>query len=1117
MQLPGDSHDMASAGREALRHEVGDQSAALDAIRSGGLDAVMKPGPESDELLLLANAERPYRLLVEEMGEGAVTISERGLVLYTNQRFADLVRRDRTSLAGQDITDLLQAEDATVMDTLLATAPGVTIHDEMALVQPDGSITPVLVAVTGLDLGGGIIVRCLIVADLTSRAEAVERYRLLAENASDVVFMAGPDRRVVWMAPSVTAVLGWDPGELVGTNIADLLRPEYRAANEPDRLGFYSGHGVDPEGGYLFEMRTSAGDYRWLSGHGRALTAPDGTSRGAVTGLRDVTDVIVARQAAQAGQAILRATVDSLLDPHVRFEAVRDETGQIVDFMVADANPAACAYDGIAYQDLVGTRMLDHYPGVVGAGLLQQYVQVVETGEPLMLDDVTYTVETIGGQERHLDISAARVGDGLSYTWRDVTDRHEAARQLAESEERLRVTIESAIVGMCLASEYGRFILVNPALCQMLGREREALLGMRWQDVTHPDDMAVDEGLTNDLLAGSVASYQMRKRYLKRDGSIVWGDLSVSCVRNDDGLVRYLVGQIVDVSGHVQAAQALEQATAEFEAAFEYAQGGMALVGRDRRILKANEALSEISGYRVDELTGMRLDDLTDRRDAAVETAQFAEMMAGPDDEYRCELRLVTADGRRRWVSYGVARIGEAKPGNHAVVHVEDITDRKGYEARLLHLAGHDPLTGLANRRRFREDLERYLELATQAKVGGALILLDLDNFKDINDTLGHPTGDALLRAIADVFRRKFRRGDLIARVGGDEFAVLLWALDLTESTAFTQQVIEAVRDVEIDSDGQSVRATVSAGLVMLDTVDGATADDLIANADLAMYEAKERGRDQMVAYDSAGLAAERSRARFHWTDQLRRALDEDRFTMLAQPILTLASGQITGCELLLRMRQDGQLVQPEEFIGIAERQGLVVAIDTRVVQLSTDLAARYRQRAGFRWEINLSAASLSDPDLPAFIASELASKKLAPESFVFEITETAAITNFTKAIAFANRVSDIGCGFALDDFGAGYGSFYYLKHLPCDYLKIDGEFIRDLRTNRTNRVIVQALVSASRALGKQTIAEYVADKPTLDLLRQYGVDHAQGVYVGLPTPPSTGFLTRESRADPAV
>jgi EAL domain-containing protein (putative c-di-GMP-specific phosphodiesterase class I) len=288
----------------------------------------------------------------------------------------------------------------------------------------------------------------------------------------------------------------------------------------------------------------------------------------------------------------------------------------------------------------------------------------------------------------------------------------------------------------------------------------------------------------------------------------------------------------------------------------------------------------------------------------------------------------------------------------------------------------------------------------------------------------------------------------------------------------------------------------------MLDQSAGSTADEVLANADLAMYAVKEGGGDGLLIYDASGPAAALSRAKFIWIDRVRQALEEDRFTLLAQPILDLAHDEVRGCELLLRMQDGDGLVEPEQFLGIAERHGLASAVDAHVVRNAIALAARLDRGPDFRWEINVSGASLDDRALVAVIETQLELHDVPPASLVFEITETAAIKNMSQAQAFATRVTDLGCGFALDDFGAGYGGFYYLKYLPLDYLKIDGEFIRELLTNRTNRVIVQAMVAVARPLGKQTIAEYVLDEDTLDLLRELHVDHAQGYHIGTPADP---------------
>ena len=380
--------------------------------------------------------------------------------------------------------------------------------------------------------------------------------------------------------------------------------------------------------------------------------------------------------------------------------------------------------------------------------------------------------------------------------------------------------------------------------------------------------------------------------------------------------------------------------------------------------------------------------------------------------------------------------------------------------------------------------------------------MLDLDNFKYVNDTLGHSVGDALIRAVASTLRHRLRDSDLIARLGGDEFAVLLPTADAADAQRVAEAVLHAVRENGVVvREGRRARTTVSVGVMPL--ADGAarSAEDVVAAADLAMYAAKELGRNRAEVFDAAGSHAARMEARFRWVERVRQALDYDQFTLVAQPILDLATGEVTQHELLLRLREGEQLLAPGLFLYIAERHGLARPIDRWVIHAAIALAASTASQDSGRLELNVSADSLSDPELPGFIADELREHRVDPSRLVFEVTETAAIENMDVARQFVDEISDLGCAFALDDFGAGFGSFYYLKYLKFDYLKIDGEFIRQLPANPADQLIVTAIVTAARGLGKRTIAEYVGDPQTVSLLRGLGVDYAQGYHIGHPSP----------------
>ena len=277
----------------------------------------------------------------------------------------------------------------------------------------------------------------------------------------------------------------------------------------------------------------------------------------------------------------------------------------------------------------------------------------------------------------------------------------------------------------------------------------------------------------------------------------------------------------------------------------------------------------------------------------------------------------------------------------------------------------------------------------------------------------------------------------------------------------------------------------------------------MLVNADLAMYDAKEAGRDQLSAYDAPEQPATRTEARISWADMIRDALAEDRFVLHAQPIVDLATGEATQYELLLRMRgADGELIGPAAFLPVAERFDLMAAIDKWVVTRAIRMVGAERRRGReLTVEVNISGRSAGDPELLALIESELRTSDVCPSQIIFEITETIAVSNIPRAQHFAARLADLGCRFALDDFGAGFGSFYYLKHLPFDYLKIDGEFVRHSAADPTDQLVIQAVVDIARGLGKRTVAEHVGDAETAELLHRMGVDHAQGFHLGKPAP----------------
>ena len=463
------------------------------------------------------------------------------------------------------------------------------------------------------------------------------------------------------------------------------------------------------------------------------------------------------------------------------------------------------------------------------------------------------------------------------------------------------------------------------------------------------------------------------------------------------------------------------------------------------------------------------------------------------------EKRYLRPDGSVVWVARSVTLVRDADGEPlHFLDQIQDVTERRRFERELRQLADHDPLTGLLNRRRFEQELDRHVAEVARYGPRGALLVLDLDHFKYVNDALGHHAGDELILSVAGLLSRRLRETDTMARLGGDEFAVLLPHADIAEARQVAEALVFTVREeASVITGDRPRRVTTSVGIAPF-TGAGLTGEQLLIEADLAMYEAKEAGRDRYAVVSHDTLSPGRVRGRASWLDRVRAALDDDRFVLHAQPIRDLRTGgEISQHELLLRMVGDeGELIAPGVFLPLAERLGLAPEIDRWVASRAIELLAGDPGGA-VALEVNLFGPSLNDTALLHLIEAELRGNDIDPRRLIFEITETTAVSNIPLARRFAERLTGLGCRFALDDFGAGFGSFYYLKHLPFDYLKIDGEFVSGCLGNRTDQLVIEAVVRIARGLGKETVAEFVSDDGLERFVRTQGVDYAQGFHVG--------------------
>ena len=440
-----------------------------------------------------------------------------------------------------------------------------------------------------------------------------------------------------------------------------------------------------------------------------------------------------------------------------------------------------------------------------------------------------------------------------------------------------------------------------------------------------------------------------------------------------------------------------------------------------------------------------------------------------------------------------------------AVLVLHDMTSEREFVARLSWQASHDALTGIVNRREFETRLGKALDKLSHRPSEHSLMFLDLDQFKVVNDTCGHAAGDQLLRQTSALLQENLAPGGLLARLGGDEFGVLLEDCGAKSAVGVAERLRLAVQELRFFWNGCAFNISVSIGLVHV--AEAGAMEEALRAADMACYMAKEKGRNRVQVYHPSDSELVQRVGEMAWVQRIRNGLDEGRFCLFAQEIRALNKDEPhhSHVELLLRLRdEDGKLVQPGSFMPAAERYGLMPLIDRWVVRNAFALIASrlssFEPNQLSSWAINLSGATFSDDDFIEYVRRQFEIHRVPPELICFEITETSAIADLPRAKRFIQALKKLGCRFSLDDFGTGMSSFSYLKHLPVDFIKIDGSFVTEMLNSKIDRAMVEMIVHIAKVMGKCTIAEFVESDEIFEALREIGVDYAQGYAIGKPS-----------------
>jgi diguanylate cyclase (GGDEF)-like protein/PAS domain S-box-containing protein len=684
-------------------------------------------------------------------------------------------------------------------------------------------------------------------------------------------------------------------------------------------------------------------------------------------------------------------------------------------------------------------------------------------------------------------------------------ERRGAEDALRNSEAKFRGLFESMMEGVYQTSRDGRILVANPAFVNLMGYgSGEELYQVPARELYwYPSDRETfvrrveSEGeLRNE-------EYILRRK----DGSMLVVMDSSRVVRDSKGRVAGYEGTLTDITERKKAETAVFQAKERAQVTLQSIGDAVITTDSEGRIDYMNPVAESLTGWENREAQTQLIGDVLTVVDEATRVAGESPVMRCLREGRVLGLSehtvLVNRRGQELAIQDSAAPIRD-RAGNliGAVMVFHDVSKERRLHRALHYQASHDALTGLINRREFENRLAAAVENARQdAGSRHALLYLDLDQFKLVNDTCGHPAGDQLLKQITGVLQSRVRSGDTLARLGGDEFGILLQSCSLDQALRIAESLRQAIRDFRFIWQDGVLEVGVSIGIVEI-TNDTPTVANVMSAADVACYSAKDLGRNRVQLYKPDDVP-ERHRE-MHWVSKLARACDESRFELFYQPIVPIGAPvhEREHFELMLRLRDEsGALVTPAEFIPAAERYNVMPSIDRWVVRQALDRLV-HRIGAGvkpFTIAVNLSGTSLNDERFLEYLIAELSNNELAAGAMCFEITETAAIANLGNVVYFMRELKARGCHFALDDFGSGLSSFMYLKTLPVDYLKIDGQFVENVTRDRVDRSMVEAISQVGKTMGIQTIAERVESAEVLVELGRLGVGYAQGFHIARP------------------
>jgi ammonium transporter, Amt family len=676
------------------------------------------------------------------------------------------------------------------------------------------------------------------------------------------------------------------------------------------------------------------------------------------------------------------------------------------------------------------------------------------------------------------------------------------ANRAREQESQLQTILNNTLDAIIILNRLGRISGFYKSAQTMFGYSEYELLGKPLSILFPSPYNRRFNVIMDSVNPGKPLNFLEQVKSLKSSGEIFYSEVAVNTIFEDEDM-QFIV-TIKDITERQLAQEALYREKEQAQVTLSSIADGVITTDIIGQINFLNPAALKLTGYKYEALINQRLDRVITIQSDRSQLPVYECINSGMQVDSVSGDILIAKNGDQI-VIHQVATPIHNQVGDiiGAVMIFRDVSKSHRLASRLSWQASHDELTQLINRREFERRLEATINSSRQDSTEHCICFMDLDKFKVVNDTCGHVAGDELLRQLSDIFKSYIRDDDMLARLGGDEFAVVLKKCKIGPAVKIAEDIRTAVEDFRFGWGGQSFQVGVSIGLVVIDK-NSPDAEEVFKEADSACYAAKEAGRNRVHLYSQDDQKISQRRGEAQWMVRIQNALENDRFELNYQPIIPLNDGdEHIHYEILLRMIGDnGELIPPGAFIPSAERYQLMAGIDRWVIEnLFNWMDNCWDYNSSDIFAINLSGQSLADENLLYRIRKLFSEYAVPPGRICFEITETSAISNLSKAQVFMDELKQLGCLFALDDFGSGLSSFAYLKSLDVDYLKIDGAFVKDMAEDPIDRAMVESIHNIGNVLKLKTIAEFVENDEILKALKQVGVDFAQGYGIARPRP----------------